>query len=207
MSHSDPIDHSSKTRHASLEAITLRCLAGDPQAWASLVEHFERPLYYYACRLLSDRDRALGALQDAWVRAFESVHTLRDAKRVAPWLYTLVRRSVQAEMGHRGRRPEVALPMGAEDAELDPAEDAPEDGIDPWHDTEALHAALLILSPASAEILTLFFLQDLTQSGVAEVLGIPVGTVKSRLYHAKRELRLVLRPDPRSTAPKERSSR
>ena len=189
-------------RQASLEAITLRCRAGDSEAWKQLVEHFERPLYYYACRLLSDRDRALGALQDAWVRAFEGVDGLRDPRRVASWLYTLVRRAAQADLARRGRR------LDSEPVEeLDPADDVEGEGIEPWHDTEALHAALAELPPASAEILTLFFLQDLSQAGVAEVLGLPVGTVKSRLHHAKRALARGLEPGPDSNAPRERTRR
>jgi RNA polymerase sigma-70 factor (ECF subfamily) len=68
---------------------------------------------------------------------------------------------------------------------------APEE-TEPFEDAEQVHRALGRISLPHREVLTLFFLEDLSQEQMAEVLGIPLGTVKSRLSYAKRALRSVL---------------
>src|SRR6516164_9210230 len=69
------------------EWIALRCQSGEPDAFEDLVAEMERPLLYYASKLLGREERALDALQDVWMRVFRGIHRLKDPGSLRPWLY------------------------------------------------------------------------------------------------------------------------
>lgn len=181
--HLPPLPHDS--RQAERELIVLRCRRGDRAAWEELVASWERPLFYYLRRMARSEGEAVAWLQDTWVRVFTSLGTLSDPQRLAPWLYTLARRVAQRHL--------VELAVARVD-ELD-ADGAPDPGRDTQReleDAEAVHWGLGRLAPVQREVLVLFFLEDLSLREIAEVLEIPVGTVKSRLHKARNELRALL---------------
>jgi RNA polymerase sigma factor (sigma-70 family) len=172
-------------RQAERELLVLRCRRGERAAWEELVARWERPLLYYLRRMARSEGEAVAWLQDTWVRVFTSLGTLSDPARLAAWLYTLARRVALRHLG------DIADGRGAElDAEGEP--DPGRDALREFEDAEAVHWGLARLAPAQREVLVLFFLEDLSLREIAEVLGIPVGTVKSRLHKARGELRSLL---------------
>lgn len=179
---SDP-SPTKEARERQLEAVALRCQLGEKGAWDELIAHFERPLFYYARRLVRSQEDAVQVLQDTWVRAFHSLPSLDDPARLAPWLYTLARRAASAYRAEGKRREALEAP------ETLPLEIEAEGSDDI---AGSVHAALGRLGPESREVLTLFYLDDLSLADMAAVIGIPLGTVKSRIHTAKRELRDVL---------------
>src|SRR5262245_45854543 len=76
--------HARRTRD---EWLALRCRLGDPGAFAEL----ERPLLYYAAKLLADEDAAFDVLQEVWLAAYRAVRRLDDPRTVRPWLYRITR--------------------------------------------------------------------------------------------------------------------
>lgn len=167
------------------EWLALRCQAGEPGAFEELVAAMERPLLYYANRLAGSEDRGLDVLQQVWIKAFRELRRLRDPGALRPWLYRLVhgiavddvRRSISRE-----RAEETHAASVDEATEISFAND----------DAAALHRALDRLEPRLREVLTLHFLEDFSVAEIAGAIGRPEGTVKSRLYFAKRAMRDLL---------------
>lgn len=178
------------TQRARDEWIALRCQSGEPDAFAELVRTFERPLLYYATKLLRDEHAALDVLQNVWLKAFRGVRRLEHPGALRAWLYRLTH-GLAVDRLRRERaieRVEQARADQAPEAVID--EDASSDAIDA--DASIIHRLLDRLPVFHREVLVLHFLEDLPLADVAAVVGCPVGTVKSRIHHAKRALREVL---------------
>lgn len=168
------------------ELLVLRCQRRDPRAADELVAFFEKPLLYYLRRMVGSEADAWDLLQETWVSVFRSLPSLRDARALPAFLYRTARNHALAQMRHRNA-----------DLRLYAVVDAPPTSTDPEptftpEDAAAVHAGLDKLTLPHREALTLFFLQDLSIEEIASVLGIPPGTVKSRLHHAKKALGAIL---------------
>jgi RNA polymerase sigma-70 factor (ECF subfamily) len=168
------------------ELLVLRCRRGDRAALEELIRTWERPLLYFIRRLVHDEADAWDVLQKTWVKMLHGICSLDDPRSLAPWLYRVARNTAFSY----GR----ALGPPCE-----PLQDHPDaravdlvSGHVEFEDAEQVHRGLLSLSLAHREVLTLFFLEDLTVEEIATVLGVPPGTVKSRLHFAKQALRKVL---------------
>jgi RNA polymerase sigma-70 factor (ECF subfamily) len=168
------------------ELLVLRCQRRDPSAPEELVAFFEKPLLYYLRRLVRSEDDAWDLLQETWISTFRALPGLRDARALPAFLYRTARNHALARLRHRET-----------DFSLFSAHDAPQHSseVEPTftaEDAAAVHAGLDKLSLPHREILTLFFLKDLSINEIATVLGVPPGTVKSRLHHAKKSLKSAL---------------
>ncbi len=175
-------------RELERELLALRCRRGERAAWEELVATFERPLYYYIRRMVRGGDEAWVVLQECWVRVFTNVATLEDPRKLAPWIYSVARTALRQRVSELARERTTTVEL--EDALDEHSDD--ELAHDTAHDAERVHAALSELAAPQREVLVLFFLEDLSLQAISEVLEIPVGTVKSRLYHARRALSQVL---------------
>jgi RNA polymerase sigma-70 factor (ECF subfamily) len=169
------------------EWIALRCQHGEPEAFADLVREMERPLLYFAQKLVNDEDKALDVLQEVWLKAFRTIRRLENPKSVRTWLYRLTRGlaidRVRKEVTEE-RRAKVHAGERADPGE-NPSFAA--------EDAAALHRALDTLDIRHREVLVLHFLEEMTITEVGAVLGCPAGTVKSRIHYAKRALQAALR--------------
>jgi RNA polymerase sigma-70 factor (ECF subfamily) len=166
--------------------IAYRCQLGEPGGFELLVAEMERPLFYYVLKLLGDEDAALDVLQEVWVKVFRGIRALRAPEALRAWLYRVARGTAL------NRVRDAAARAGAEEA-LDESHDvATSDvGFGPDQVLE-LHQALDRLDRKHREVLVLLFLEGLTVDEIAGIVGVPPGTVKSRVYHAKKALRRLL---------------
>jgi RNA polymerase sigma factor (sigma-70 family) len=169
------------------ELLVVRCQLGDRQALAELVARWERPLLFYVRRLMPDGRDPLQVMQDVWVKVLGQIGSLRDPARLAPWLYTLARNAVMDRLREHYRREPLAEPAWTAE-EVATADD----GMGWFVAAEQVHYGLSRVSVVDREVLTLYFLSDLSVGDIADVLRIPPGTVKSRLFHARSNLRKVL---------------
>lgn len=168
------------------EWLALRCQAGEAEAFAELIGEMERPLLYFAERLVGNAETALDVLQDVWLRAFRGIRRLKQPRRLRAWLYRTTRHvavdHVRRDVSRRRREQNAAI-----------SEDDGGGGDSFARESaEQLHRALGELDWIHREVLVLHFLEDLSTQEVAEVIDCPQGTVKSRLHHAKRALRAKL---------------
>ena len=163
------------------ELLVLRCRRGQKEALQELVERWEKRLFYYVRRLVATEEDAWDVLQQTWMKVLKGIRSLKDPASLATWLYRIARNTALSHWRVEYR----------DDSDGLPEVEAPEDDFRS-EDAERVHHGLGQIPAAQREVLTLYFLQDLSIDQVAEVIGIPPGTVKSRLYHAKRALRAVL---------------
>jgi RNA polymerase sigma-70 factor, ECF subfamily len=181
-----------RTRDAWL---ALRCQMGETDAFRDLVTEMERPLLYFATKLLGDEDLALDTLQQAWLRAVQTVRRLERPEHIRAWLYQIVRGLAVDQLRKRD---------SVQRLEQEYAEQQPEASADATFDREeaaAVHRALDQLQPRLREVMVLHFLEDLPIAEVAMIVACPEGTVKSRLHHAKRALQAILHSAPAKGKP------
>jgi RNA polymerase sigma-70 factor, ECF subfamily len=166
---------------------------GDEQAFASLAVAAGNRLHAVAFRILRDTDLAEDATQQALLAIWRDLPTLRDPARFDAWSYRLLVRACYAE-GRRTRQwtPNLRL--------LQADEPAVGDGLGSVVDRDQLERGFRRLSVDHRAVVVLHHYLDLPLSEVAEVLGLPAGTVRSRLHHAMRGLRAALDADSRPTA-------
>ena len=169
------------------ELLVTRCQKRDLAAWDELVLRWNDRLWYYLRRLIDDEQDAANALQEVWLHAIRGVRSLRDGSRLAPWLYTIARRTAMTHF----RRDYSCREESASEVIASESDDVRDDQLQ-LENAELVHFGLSRLSLPEREVLTLFFLEDLTIQEVAELLGVPEGTVKSRLFKARRDLRCAL---------------
>jgi RNA polymerase sigma-70 factor (ECF subfamily) len=166
--------------------LVVRWQRGDRDAFAGLVKLWERSLFYYLRRLAATEADAWELLQETWLKTLKSLHTLRDPRALPSFLYTIARNAALSRLRGRGFENE-AYPENIPDHRNDDVGASVEN-------VEQVHHALAQLSLPQREVLTLYFLQDLSLEQMAEVLDVPLGTVKSRIHYAKLALRNILSP-------------
>ncbi len=165
------------------ELLVLRCKRGDKQAFAGLVRLWEKRLFYYVRRLVRTEEDAWDTLQHVWMKVLMGIQSLKNPQNLPVWLYRIARNTAVSHLrGHY--RAQEHLDEGCDVRNAEVMEEAP-----CFEDVERVHRGLGQISLAHRDVLTLYFLQDLSIQEIADVLAIPLGTVKSRLYHAKRALR------------------
>jgi RNA polymerase sigma-70 factor, ECF subfamily len=174
------------------ELLVLRCRQGRQDALEELIRTWERPLLYYVRRLLDSEEDARQVLQETWLKVLQGMRKLRRPESLPAWLYGIARNTAVSHL--RAKRQERSL-FDADDGAQDSASDDAHLSLD---DAERIHYGLGRISLVHREVLTLFFLQDLSLDEIASVLEIPVGTVKSRLHHAKHALKAVLEEEESS---------
>lgn len=168
--------------------LVARIAHGDPEALAELGTSLQGTLFYYLLRLTGDAPLAEEVLQDTLLAAWNSAHRFEGRSRVQTWLLGIARRQAHNTL----RRRSLPLANFAEVSVLPAREPVPEDAALAAAEQEELAAALSRLSLAHREVLVLTFVQGLSYAEIAQVAGVPEGTVKSRLSHAKRALRDLL---------------
>ena len=169
-----------RTRDAWL---ALRCQLGEGSAYRELVAEFERPLAYFISKLIGDRDAAWDVLQLVWIRALRRIRQLQHPEQLRAWLYRIAH---GLAVDHLRKRDSV-LRLEREYAEQNP-EVEPVPGFD-QDEIQEVHRALDDLDLRLREVLTLYFLEEMSISEMASILDCPEGTVKSRLFHARQALR------------------
>ena len=172
---------------------------GDQSAFVDLVRMHGDRLFSIAQRILRDVDRAEDALQDALVIAWRDLPGLRDPDRFDAWMHRLLT-NVCIAQARRERRRNTNLRLLPEDQ---PA--APDDLLSVG-DRDQLDRGFRRLTPNERAILVLHHFVGYNLAEVAEMLGIPAGTVRSRLHHAHRAMRAALDAEARGSSVTETSA-
>ena len=165
----------------------------DRQAFAVLVHRYERELFSYLRRYLGDAAMAEDAFQAAFLQVHLKVGQFEPGRKVRPWLYTIAtNQAIDAQRRNKRHRMVSLDRRTTQDAEdlgslldlLTSKETSPTSGIETEERSNWIHDAVAQLPDSLRAALTLIYYQGLKYREAAEVLGVPVGTVKSRLHTA-----------------------
>lgn len=176
-----------RSSHRDLDPdVVQRFTQGDVDALGQIYDRFARPVWSIAMRVLNDRHLAEDAVNEVFMRIWKTAATFDPARPMAPWLFTVARRTA-LDVYRREFRPT----RGAHEEETDVGEDQP--GIEHAWEAWEIQLALEQLNDEERQIIRMAHFEGLTQTEVAERLSIPVGTVKSKSHRAHRRLASLLR--------------
>ena len=172
------------------EWLVLLVQSGDSAACQRLARRWQPRLARTARRLLQDEDQALAATQEAWISILRGLGALRDPSRFAPWAFGILRRRC-ADIIRTARRARqlVAGGQGKADADAEVPVPAAQDEM------LAINQAFAALPAEQRLAAQLYFVEGLTLAEIAEAQDVPLGTAQSRLFHARRKLKLALTGD------------
>lgn len=170
------------------ELLVIRCQLGEAGALEDLVTRWQTPVWRYIVNLLPGDEDAGDVAQEVWLAVLRGLGRLREPAAFAPWLFVVARRAVITRLRRRyALKPEVPL-----ESNLDVADESAADIHTPSIPQDVLDRALAALPIVEREVLTMFYLDELSLAEMAQVLEVPLGTVKSRLFRARRLLRSTL---------------
>lgn len=171
------------------ELLVLRCQDGDSLALDELVGRWQSRFVGHACRLTGQPEAAHDAVQDAWMAIVGGIGRLDDPARFAPWAYRIVSNKCVDWVRKQGRRRKLSQELGDERRR---EEEINRRDRSPTGERGRLVEALRGLAPDRQALLGLYYQDGFSVREIAEILEIPAGTVKSRLFHARGELKRAL---------------
>ena len=171
------------------------CLAGETAAFGLLVERYQHRLYGSLVQVTGSVDQAHDIAQDTFLHAFEKLSTFRGQSQFYSWLYRIALNAAVSAR-RKTRRVTASLDVQRELTGVEPADEAerasPSVALEISERRQLVQKALQELSPEFRTVLVLKEMDDLKYEEIAEIVNIPVGTVRSRIHRARMELRAKL---------------
>jgi RNA polymerase sigma-70 factor, ECF subfamily len=180
------------------EALVRRTVAGDRAAFTELVRRHERRMFAVAVRMLGREDDALDATQDAFLTVYRKLEQFRGESAFSTWLHRITVNACYDVLRKRARQPMLHLATD-DDREYEPGPPV-EDHAEAVAGGLDVQRALEQLPPDFRAVLVLADVQDLSYEEVADVLGIPIGTVRSRLHRGRLALGKAMGLSPPTSA-------
>ena len=180
--------------------IVRRVLEGDVNAFEDLVTEHEKGVYAIAQRMTGNAEDAADMTQETFIKAYNSLSSFRGDSKFSVWLYRIATNVCLDFLRSRSRKPTVSLSVEDDDGEetqMDIADESqsPEQLLERGLTRDAVRRGLKSLSPEYRQILLLREIQGLSYEEIAEALVLEVGTVKSRIFRARKRLCAFLMED------------
>jgi RNA polymerase sigma-70 factor (ECF subfamily) len=173
------------------------CLGGQRDAFGQLVTLYQTRLYNAIVRLLDSSEDAADVVQDAFLNAYQSLRSFKGDSEFFTWLYRIAFNT--AISLKRKKRVTLSLDTGGPDGGIDPDDSSeyikPGAALQRSEEESQLQEALNRLSPEHREVLVLKEIDGMKYEDIAEILSVPIGTIRSRLHRARLELRALLSPE------------
>jgi len=163
--------------------------AGEPSAWDALFRRYQLPLYTYVQKLTGNEQTSLDIVQETFIKAVRHIRTLRDDTRFGSWIFRIAHQ--QCQQHWRGSRPVESIRDNHSDDFVDPG-NSPLDDLLSAEQEELFITAIDALPAEHRSVVLLHCLEGFQLSEIAEITGVAVGTVKSRLFNARKKLRTQL---------------
>lgn len=163
--------------------------AGSPEAWDVLFRRYQLPLYAYVFELVQQRQPSLDIVQETFISAVRHLDGLREDRKFGSWLFGIAHQKCIQNWRRRRRDPDP----GEDVADgLPDLEDGPDELLIREEQEAEFMALIHQLPPPQRSAVLLHFMEDFSLEEIAVICAVPLGTVKSRLHHAKKALRLLL---------------
>lgn len=173
-------------------ALVMDIGAGNKRAFQELVEKHKKSAYRLALGLVGNRDDAFDISQEAFLRVYKSAHTFDKSQPFLPWFYTIIANLCRTWLRKRSRTDHRMVDVD-DVSYLLVSDDNPAEAVEHKETVAALRQALMQLSFDDREIITLQHFRGMSYDEIAALLGIPRGTVMSRLYYARKRLASLMR--------------
>lgn len=175
--------------------LIAECLSGQREAFGELVSRYQARLYSAALRLVGNPDDAADVVQDAFLNAYQSLHTFKGDSEFFTWLYRIAFNTAISQK--RKKRIQLSLDgPSRSDAHQEPQDLSdyvrPGFALERSESDSKLHEAMSRLSSEHRDVLIMKDLDGLKYEDIAELLCVPIGTIRSRLHRARLELRDLL---------------
>ena len=167
-----------------------RITAGDKHGYALLLERYRGKVMSLALRMLGRREDAEEAAQDAFVRAFRSLHQFEQRAQLSTWLYRITYNVCVTRLSRR-RDPTRSIDDD-ESLEIPDRSGSVDGRIESLELRAALGRAIEGLRPEYSSIITLFYIHEQSHEEIGAITGLPIGTIKNRLHRGRTELRRLL---------------
>jgi RNA polymerase sigma-70 factor (ECF subfamily) len=164
------------------EEIVQRALEGDKEAFGILFDRYYNLVYRLTLMKLGDKDMALDATQESFLKGYENLDRLREASSFASWMAGIARNLCRNILRNKGREP-VSLDYLAEEG-IEPPDSGHPPVFNP-EQTDAVKKALLKIQVKYREALELRYAEEYSCGKIASFLNISLSAVKSRLFHAR----------------------
>ena len=187
--HTNEAASSGREQVAAENLLLARVAKRDREALAEIYARFQRPLFSYLYHLLGQKELAEDVLQEVLVIIWQKAHTFQRVARAAHWIF-----GIAHHQAFKALRRDASVTFLGLEAALDLPDETPGPEADLLRRTthEEIAGALARLTPEHREVLELAFFQDFACKEIAAIVGIPLGTVKSRLSYARRALKAAL---------------
>jgi RNA polymerase sigma-70 factor (ECF subfamily) len=172
-------------------ALIRRAQAGDRDAFSAIARHYLPRVYRVAFRVVRNHEDASDVAQETLIRAYGSLDRFDASRPVFPWLYQIAR-NLSLNRIERIRRRETGLP---DPDAICGGYAGPEEAAVGASEAQRIREAMGMLTEQHRQVIELNHFQECSYQEIAGILGIPIGTVMSRLYHARRHLRPLLERD------------
>ncbi len=171
------------------------CLKGRTEAFGKLVLRYQDRLYHAVLRIADTPDDAYDVVQDAFLNAYQSLASFKGDSEFFTWLYRIAFNAAISQ--RRKKKTTASLDTGRNGKPVaEPIDEShgvrPGDAMEQGEDEAKLHEAIRRLSTEHRAVLVMKDLDGLKYEDIAEVMGVPIGTVRSRLHRARLELRALL---------------
>lgn len=163
--------------------LLARVVDGDHSAFTELMQVHEDRVFSVCLRIMGDREGALDATQETFLTAFRKAHQFEGKSTFGTWVYRIAVNTCYDLLRKQKRRPSEPMPEY-----LDPADPGAQEAVDAAGIRPEIRQALATLSPEFRSAVVLADIEGMALPEVAQVLGVPVGTVKSRVFRARRLL-------------------
>jgi len=165
--------------------------AGEGEAFAELVRRYERPLYSFLAKFLGQGALAEDVFQETFLQVHVSAKSFEAGRRFRPWLYAIAANKARDALRRQSRQPTVQLTGGEDDLDVGGLWDGllretqtPPEVLEKKQEEALVRRVVGALPEGMREILVLAYFKHLSYKELADHLGIPLGTVKSRLHGA-----------------------
>ncbi len=169
-----------------------RCREGDKEAFGFLVKKYMKQAYYAALGFVGSHEDALDASQEAFVKAFRAIGTFESGRRFYTWYYQILRNHCLNMLRRRNGATLSLSSIVGETDELQSNEPHAEAQMQLNETRKSVWEALWRLSPEDRSLIVARDMLDTPYATLAELMECPIGTVMSRLYHARKRLRTQL---------------
>ncbi len=177
-------DNSTGIRLAEDFALVERLKQGEPGAIDEAVRTYRKPLYSFIVRMVENRETADDVFQETWLRVIRHIGSFRGDSRFTTWLFQIALNQCRNVLRKQSRRSFVPIEDVSQSLAVEPEVDA-----DRILDATRVKKMLASLPVKMREVLILRYYHDKSEQEIAEIIGAPVGTVKSRIHRATSMLR------------------